>query len=304
MNKTLSISSSYLTANISTVGASLETLRFCHGPNLILHDESLHWRKSFAGSVVGPIANRVRDGQFSLGGKIHQMACNENGVTSLHSGPKGLSSLRWHVTRHEVQMIHFQRALKDGDCRMPGNRMFDVVYQVDGASLNLEIKATSDQPTPISVAHHPYWRLGNTSLHKLQINACEYLPVDQQKIPTGEILPVSNTIFDFRIPRAVNPIIDHNFCLSRCQLDAPIPVATLTSINGLTLHLDSTEPGLQVYAGALLPKLSKNKIGPLAGIALEPQGWPNAVNEIDFPSVIISPKKPYFQKTRYLIKQS
>ena len=65
------------------------------------------------------------------------------------------------------------------------------------------------------------------------------------------------------------------------------------------MKIETTEPGLQVYGGAQLPVLLDANVGPNAGIALEPQGWPNAMNEINFPLVLLRPASMYRQITRY-----
>ncbi|MEX0311813.1 MAG: galactose mutarotase, partial [Tateyamaria sp.] len=70
------------------------------------------------------------------------------------------------------------------------------------------------------------------------------------------------------------------------------------------LRIASTEPGLQAYSGAFLPDLPAANIGPFAGIALEPQGWPDAVNHPEFPDVIVTPDHPYVQITTYTLHRA
>ena len=69
-----------------------------------------------------------------------------------------------------------------------------------------------------------------------------------------------------------------------------------------SLEIASTEPGLQVYSGAFLPTILEADIAPLTGVALEPQGWPDAVNHTDFPNVICTPDHPYSQITQYTLQ--
>jgi aldose 1-epimerase len=73
-------------------------------------------------------------------------------------------------------------------------------------------------------------------------------------------------------------------------------------VTGRVLELFTTEPALQVYTGQALPRL-RGKHGadymPFAGLALEPQGFPNAVNEPGFPFVVVEPGAPYRQRSVY-----
>lgn len=301
MTQKFTLTSDDLTATVSTLGARLETLRFRGGNSVVLHADHSEWRETFAGALAGPVANRVQDGQFSISGQTYQMPRNEGQTTALHSGPNGLDKQEWDVITQDAQTLQLRCTRADGVGGLPGHRCFDVIYNIEGPCLTLDIRATTDAPTPISIAHHPYWRLGDPADHRLQVNADTYLPVDHQKIPTGEVLPVADTAFDHRTPHPLDPQTDHNFCLSNAPRRAPERVATLRGSGGLTLHIDSTEAGLQVYAGAHLPDICDAGIAPFAGIALEPQGWPNAVNQPGFPSVIATPDAPYHQITQYFL---
>ena len=302
MTQSLTLTSAQMTATISPHGARLETFAFTGGASLVLHVDPDHaptWRSVYPGAIVGPIANRVRGGALRVDGRPYQMACNENGITALHSGPTGLDQRIWDIKHRADDFVHLQTVLQDGDMGLPGLRVIDVRYSLQGSTLALDIRGQTDAPTPINIAHHPYWRLGDASAHRLRINADGYLPVDAHNIPTGQIAHVADTVFDHRSPKPLDPGLDHNFCIRTTSLDTPGAVATLYGTDGLALQIDSTEPGLQVYAGAYLPTLPGTDIKPFAGIALEPQGWPDAMNQPGFPSVMCTPNRPYRQITRY-----
>ena len=302
MKNQITIGSGRLRATLSPNGARLETLQLDGGPSLVLHaDPDAHpeWRNCYAGAIAGPIANRVRGGTFDLDGRRYQMPRNENGVTALHSGPDGIDRQDWEISQQQEYFVTFGIELADGDGGLPGVRRIDVAYTLEGTTLRLEITMTTDRPTPAAFAHHPYWCLGDSSAHKLQINATHYLPIDEHNLPTGELALVANTSFDHRIAAAPDPAIDHNFCISNTRVETAQPVATLTGAHGLQLQIDSTEPGLQVYAGAFLPTVPGTGISPGAGLALEPQGWPDSVNHPNFPSVVCTPEQPYRQTTLY-----
>ncbi|WP_299150149.1 aldose epimerase family protein [uncultured Tateyamaria sp.] len=302
----LTLRSSKMTAQVSPYGARLEHVAFHDGANLVLHaDPNQHpgWHDFYPGAIVGPVANRVRGGKVHLKGVTYQMPTNENDRTALHSGPNGLDRKIWNVTAQEESTTTLRCTLADGDGGLPGLREITARYALSAATLTLSITATTDRDTPINIAHHPYWRLGDARAHLLQVHAAHYLPVDPHNLPTGAVADVTGTTFDHRTPKPLAHDIDHNLCTARHKHTTPRHVATLSGAQGVRLHIDSTEPGLQVYGGAYLPEITGTDIAPHAGIALEPQGWPDAVHHPDFPSIICTPTQPYTQITCYRFDQ-
>jgi aldose 1-epimerase len=302
MQQSVTLSSGALSAVIEPFGARLVHLSLRGGPNMVLVADPVRhpgWHTCYPGVLVGPLANRVRGGVVRIGGHVYQMDLNEDAQTALHSGTEGLHARMWEVVGHQADRLCLACTLPDGACGLPGLRHISATFLLAGATFSLAITATTTAPTPINIAHHPYWRLGTAADHQLMVLADHYLPVDDTHLPTGEIAPVTGTDFDFRSPRALPPGIDHNLCLSSAAQSAPRPIATLTGTDGLRMRINSTEAGLQVYTGAFLPRLVGTDIGPLVGIALEPQGWPDAVNQPGFPETLILPDRPYRQITEY-----
>ncbi|MBY5932745.1 galactose mutarotase [Tateyamaria omphalii] len=304
MTKTYTIHSDRLTATFDPDGARMRSLQLDGGPNLILDvDDAVTpaLRDAYGGTIVGPLANRVRGGKVPMGNVIHQMPCNEVGITALHSGPDGLDRMQWTVTGQHPARLCLQYHLPDGHGGLPGNRVIDLEYSVWRSTLTVNIWMQTDAPTPASIAHHPYWRV--TGGHSLRIHADQYLPTDNTNLPTGDIADVAGTPFDHRTPRAIDKDTDHNFCVSTTRAPDPRPMAELTTAHS-RLKIDSTEPGLQAYSGAFLPDIPQAEIAPLSGIALEPQGWPDAVNNAHFPNVICAPDHRYSQTTRYTLNSA
>ncbi|WP_299545835.1 galactose mutarotase [uncultured Tateyamaria sp.] len=304
MSSTYTIRSNRLIATFDPDGARMRNLYFDKGPNLVLDvDDAVtqDLRDTYGGTIVGPLANRVRGGQVPIGGKVHHMPCNENGSTALHSGPDGLDRAVWTVAAQDRAALQFTHHLPDGHGGLPGNRDIDLWFEVADNTLTLRITMTTDAPTPASIAHHPYWRV--TPDHQLLIDATHYLPTDDANLPTGTIAPVADTPFDHRTARAINENTDHNFCIAKEPRERPVPIAILTTPSHI-LQIASTEPGLQVYSGAFLPTIPEADIAPLTGVALEPQGWPDAVNHPGFPNVMCTPDHPYSQTTQYTLQHA
>ena len=140
------------------------------------------------------------------------------------------------------------------------------------------------------------------------IHASAYLPVDDELIPTGAVLPVAGTPFDFRFARPVRTeggleAYDHNFCLAAGR--GPLRQAAWVqgARSGVEMEVWTTEPGLQVFDGtgtsAAGTGLGGIVYGDFAGMALEPQIWPDSPNHGHFPQAVLRPDETYRQLTEY-----
>jgi aldose 1-epimerase len=300
-----------LFVKVLTLGATVQDVRHTASTApLVLGFESLsdyERHGGYAGAIVGPVANRISGGAADLNGTTYQFAQND-GTATLHSGPTGLHMLVWTVISQTPDSVTLGIVLCDGLGGFPGNRDIEVTYQVvPPATLSIAMRVTTDAATWVNLASHVYWSLdGSESIreHSLQIAADHYLPTTNN-IPTGEICDVAGTGFDLRTARpcAELPPLDHNFCLSDGQGALQL-AAVLRGASGMTMHLHTTEPGLQIYdsAGmntAPISGLLGQPYGPYAGLAIEPQGWPDAPNQPAFPSVTLNAGQTYRQHSTF-----
>lgn len=265
----------------------------------------------YAGAIVGPVANRIAKGQLTIGNDPWQMQTND-GPHALHSADQGLHARHWTIRSKSRHQVTLTCDLPDGDAGLPGNRVIEARYILqDEGGLDVHMSAISDRDTVMNLAHHPYWNLDGretVSRHTLQIHANQYLPTDAEMIPTGQIADVAHTDYDFRqftaIP--VDRTLDANLCLARARRVTPALAAELVGSTGVHLTIETTEPGLQVYNGSGLPDIRVpmhpgQRLGPCAGIALEPQSWPDAPNNPEFPSISLPGGQMYRQHTRYRV---
>jgi aldose 1-epimerase len=305
-----------LSVSVLTLGAILQDVRLAWvGWPLVLGAPALGaylGPMGYFGAVVGPVANRISGAAVTIAGRRHALVANEGGRTTLHGGPLGTHARPWRIAAADAASVTLALDLPDGDEGFPGNRALAATYAIDDdAGLTVTLAATTDAATPLNLAPHPYWNLdgsGTVVGHRLRIAADRYLPT-RDCIPDGPPAPVSG-VFDLRAGRAVAPddAWDHNFCLSDRQ-QARRPVAWLTGRSGLTLAVETTEPGLQVHAAAGMstaPWAGHGGVpyGPRGGIALEPQGWPDAPNRADFPPVILQPGGRAVQQTRFALSRA
>ena len=238
--------------------------------------------KGYHGAVVGPVANRISGAQAMIGDQLWRFDPNE-GTTLLHGGEIGLHGRDWAVADQGPEHVTFALELAHCEGGFPGQRRIEARYRVDGPTLRLDLVATTDRPTLMNLSSHVYWNLtggANLDGHRLRIAADRLTPVDDRLCPTGPPVAVSAEM-DLRDGRALagGPRYDHNFCLSD-KREALRPVAWLSAPDAPSMELATTEPGLQVYDG-----------GPsMFGVALEPQCWPDAPNQPDYPSVLLAPE--------------
>lgn len=260
------------------------------------------------GAICGRVANRIGNSAFHLGGKDYTLTANE-GVHHLHGGPKGLLTRVWDMEADGDQGVEFRYHSPDGEMGYPGAVEFRVTMQLSGTTLIIEMHGKPTEKTPINLAQHNYYNLngaGDVLGQVLQVDASMYTPTDDQMIPLGDMLPLGGTHMDFRTPVLVGERdhglvgIDANLVLVDGH-NPEKPVASLWSEDtGLELKVWSDQPAMQVFNA---PKMQESvpghdgvTYGPFAGICLEAQGFPDAVNKVDWPSIIASPEKPYHQR--------
>ena len=301
------------TASILTIGAAIRGLevpvRGGRRSVVLGYDSVEGYRDNGAhlGVMVGRCANRIAGGRFRLDGVEHRVAINEGGRNTLHGGPMGFTRRIWSILEASADSVALGLVSEDGDQGFPGRVEVRLVYRLRGAGvLDISATATSDAPTPVNLANHAYFtlnRAGDCREHLLEIAADLYTPVDDALIPTGAMVPVAATAFDFRDARPIGGDYDIAFAL-RGRPDERMVAARATAPDGsLALEVETDQPSLQLYtAGFLAPSpLAAHGLahGPHAGFCLEAQGFVDAPNHRNFPSVILRPGETYRNETTY-----
>lgn len=297
-----------VTARVLTYGATLQDLRLagtpwplCLGSDMLAAYEA---RLPWCGAVVGPVANRIGGATALVDGALWQMEAND-GANTLHSGAEGISQRVWQIEAASADAVTLLCSLPHGACGLPGNREIRVRYQLSApATLAITLTARTDAPTLMNLAHHPYWTLDGTPTtagHSLSVAASHYLPTNAQNLPLAPA-PVAGSGYDLRTPQALPslPPLDHNFCLDGAGLRE---VARLAGAKGVSLTLETDAPGLQVYDGRAIasapwPGLTGAPYGAHAGVAIEPQLWPDAPAHAGFPPITLAPGTEWRQQTR------
>jgi aldose 1-epimerase len=324
-----------ITARVMTYGAALTELHVPdrHGASadVVLGFDRLDGylaEHPYFGSTVGRVANRIAHGRFTLDGVEYRLACN-NGRHHLHGGVRGFDRRVWSASAGvaaDGPSVTFRRASPDGEEGYPGTLSVTTVYTLRAGALRIEYTAETDRATPVSLTHHSYFNLagagsGDILGHELRLAASRYTPTDAELIPTGELASVAGTAFDFRTPTPIGaradetgltpPGYDTNFAIDDVPGRSPghsgaglAHAATVRDPgSGRILDVFTTAPGIQVYTGNFLDGTLTGKAGHVyrqyGALCLEPQCFPNAINEPRFPSPVLRPGQVYEHTLEY-----
>ncbi|CAH9124618.1 unnamed protein product [Cuscuta epithymum] len=328
------IKSGNFSVNVTNFAASLVSVKLPnkHGilTDVILGYDTVDEYKNNdknLGAVIGRVANRIRDAHFSLNGTQYNLDRN-SGNNSINGGSKGFSRVAWELAEHKpdskTPYITFTLYSPDGDQGFPGDVTANVTYTInDNYTLSIDMKAiTANKPTPISITTHAYWNLGghnsgNIFSEKLQLFASNIAAMDNDLLTTGNITSILKTTNDFlepspigirinQLPKPVNSKKQKGFdtyyvldAYNDLEKDRMNKVAVLCEeTSGIRMDLSSNAPGLQLYTANNLKNLTGKggvEYKPYAGVCLETQSFPDAVNHQNFPSSIITKETPYSQ---------
>ena len=270
----------------------------------------------FLGAVVGPYANRIAGGTYTIGEETYNFPQNNNGQT-LHGGLKGLDMVVWDVDNVTENQIVLSYLCPDGQDGMPGNRQITMIYTLTPENeFRVDYVAQTDKATHVNISHHSFFNLkgeGNGTIndHVLYINASKTTPVDAVLIPTGEIVDVTGTPFDFREPKAIGQDVnveneqlkngagyDHNWVLDRkTASDLELAASVYEPASGRYMEVWTDQPALQFYGGNFFDGTTTGKYGKTLNyresIALETQKYPDTPHHAHFPSTLLNPGEQY-----------
>ena len=192
----------------------------------------------YLNAVVGPVCGRISSGSFFLKNKKYNLDIN-NGENHLHGGEAGLSHKIWKA-RSLPMGVEFTYTSEHMEGGYPGNVEYKVRYLLikECKGYVTQFEAKSDQTTIINLNTHEYWNLSGGSeksifnSHRLQIFSRFFLEMNQEVLPSGNILKCSDwPAFDFQNPKRLaeqrkleDPHwknmkgFDHSFVLEKPQL--------------------------------------------------------------------------------------
>ncbi len=278
----------------------------------------------YFGALIGRFGNRIAKGKFTLDGKEYKLAAN-NGANALHGGPEGFHRVIWTAEEAkggDVATLKLKYLSKDMEEGYPGNLTVFVTYTLNNDnSLDVLYEATTDKKTVVNLTQHSYFNLSGDFTkpildHEITIDADKLVPVDADLIPTGKLTDVTNTPFDFRKPKVVGKEIeakddqikkglgyDHCWVLNNQDKGDRFAASAYDPTSGRLLEVFTDQPGIQFYSGnfldGTLPMRNGGTYAHRTGFCLETQHYPDAPNQKDFPSTVLSPGENYKTKTSF-----
>lgn len=262
------------------------------------------------GSLMGPVINRIAGCTATIAGTEFTFEKHHSGNHTQHSGSTGIQKQVWALSDYGSDYAILSLDLPDGMGGFPGNRTMTVHYTVTGASLTMTVHATTDAPTIMNPANHSYWSLdprAGFAGQVFDVHADRYSEPAETLMPTGRILPVEHSAYDFRGGMTLagddSQFFDVNLVLADTRR-ALTHVATLTGVKGVQMKISTTECGLQVYDCGTInaPDFDTHHgapYGPYSGLAVEAQSWPGATTHSHFPSIELYPDETYQQITQW-----
>ncbi len=291
---------------------------------------------SYFGALVARCANRIGGAAVTINGKEYALDKND-GKNNLHSGFDPLCKRIWQVKEQKSDKITFSYDSPKLDMGFPGRLLLEVSYTVSEGALIIDYHGLSDEDTVFNPTNHSYFNLkghgqGDILDHSLIIFADSFTCTNEESVATGEVRKVSGTPMDFRNEKRIGEDIeadydqlilgkgyDHNYVLSKkaelinhsfdingislskaAQLTAPD--------RSLVMDVFTDRPGAQVYSGNYISGDDAGKNGARyprrAGIAIETQGYPNALNIDSFPNPLIKAGEDAYLRTVYKFRLS
>ena len=277
----------------------------------------------YFGAIIGRFGNRIDKGRFKLEGKEYQLATN-NGPNHLHGGLKGFDKVLWNAEKIKsgktvgLKLSYLSKDMEEG---YPGNLSVEVSYTLtEENELKIEYAATTDKTTIVNLTNHSYFNLrgdakGDVLGHKVMVKAEQFVPINENFIPEGNLREVKGGPFDFTHPKAIGDGIeaddqqirnghgyDHCMVLGR-KGEMKLAATAFEPESGRLLEVFTTEPGVQLYtANFLTGKLTGKGGVPYKrryGLCFETEHFPDAPNRPGFPSVELKPGERYATSTTF-----
>ncbi len=273
-------------------------------------------------SIIGRVSNRIGSSKFILNNKEYKLYTNTP-PDHLHGGKIGFNKKIWKIDNISETPNSTRCTLKyfspDLEEKYPGNLDCLVTYELNNKNeLLIEFKAISDQDTIVNLTNHNYWNFHghgdnyqNNADHVVYINSDSICEIDEQSIPTGKIIKVEGTKFDLKNDFLINNDflksggIDHNYVLNDQSMTEPI-AKIFSNKTGLGVEYFTNQKGIQFYTGNMMLEnyigKYKKSYGLQYGLCLEPQHYPDAINQSNFPSPILRRNEKYLSKIKIKLR--
>ncbi len=277
----------------------------------------------YFGAIIGRYGNRIAGGQFRLDGEDYFLAKNL-GNHHLHGGKEGFDKKLWEASWYDdeegrgVRLTYTSPHMEEG---YPGELSVSVIYLLsENNELSIRYQAESDRPTVLNLTQHSYFNLNGAvediHAHKAKFNATWVLEIDEDLIPTGNLLKVNGGPFDFTEVKAIGQDIesedqqmkrgggyDHCFIIDEYDGELKSVATIFDPQSGRMMRVETTEPSVQFYTGNFMDADLKGKgkqYGPRMAFCIESQHYPDSPNHPVFPGTRLNSDEVFRSETRYI----
>ncbi|HPF11321.1 MAG TPA: aldose epimerase family protein [Flavobacteriaceae bacterium] len=308
-----------LRAEITNYGATLMRLQVLdkHGnlvdvvaglPEAKDYESPLYQKQQFyLGATVGRYAGRISHGGFELEGTFFEIT-HKDGV-QLHGGVSSLDKQLWKVDSvadGSSPSVLFSTTSEAGHNGFPGNLKVFAKYELIDTELRITYTATTDAPTVLNLTNHAYFNLngkGSVEGHQLQVKAPHILEVDERLVPTGRLVAVVETPYDYQ--KMTHLTFDGHYGLDTpFVLTGPSPQATLFSeATGIVMEVRTNQPAMVLFTPqdfGIMQVRDKAGFKRFPAICLECQNFPDAPNQPQFPSAVLRPGAKYMNEISFV----
>jgi aldose 1-epimerase len=242
--KKIQISLNEVSAAISTEGAALIGLAV---DNFDLIEPKTR-DGLYAGKILAPWPNRIKDGKYSFNKKDYQLQVNE---VSKNNSLHGLvANCLWEITFQNQSKVILEHLLNQ-PAVYPGKLQLQVIYEIIESGIEITVLSENigDISAPYGVSIHTYLVAGasvkNNDLF-LQIPADQFLEVDAERLLPIKLAPVTGTNFDFISLKKISDLfIDHAFKYSS---DYPRSISLLNAEGqGAEVIFDDQSKWIQIH---------------------------------------------------------
>lgn len=312
--------------SVLTMGAILNEFLVPDGDkpkNIVLGFDNIseyYQNPFYVGMSIGRTAGRIKNGKIPLtplGEETITLPQNE-GTKNHQGGPNGFYSYLWNYRLHtdkDFLSVTLYRTIHSSEDGFPGDINVSITFKLTNDNeLSITYTGISTADTLFNPTAHIYFNLNgqdNDILnHKLTLASDSYLEVDTDKVPTGKLIPVANTPFDFRKPRTLKNTVQELSDTSEKGLD---DIFKLRNLKGEKVKLEnpgthdsiqlfSARNGLVMYTANTFDssmKFSHQSGHPYMGIALEAQTLSDTHNHPNFGDISLTANAEKTYEIRY-----
>lgn len=285
------------------------------------------------GKSIGRCANRIGNAKFSLNGVTYNLLAN-NGPNTLHGGLVKFGDVEWTVEEKSDTRVLLSYDSPHMESGFPGHLKVKACYEIEDNLLSVSYSGISDQDTLFNMTNHSYFNLDQNKTdilaHDLKIAAENVNLNDENGMAMEESIAVNGTPFDFREFKKIgesisaNGVVLNQYCkgimdgivktdgTDRRLIDNLDTNYIYESLDDklicelkndkLRLSISSNLPCTQIYTGKSLDIDGRDgHYGAYAGIAIEPQFCPNAINYTKFLKPILKAGSLKTYNIRYVV---